>query len=52
MERALELWREANMPELQLKTPWYGYPLDLWTDEDDRLAEAVAHGAYFGPAKD
>ena len=51
MERALEIWRAAKMPELQLKTPWYGYPLDLWTPQDDELAEAVARGDYFYSVK-
>jgi len=51
MERALEIWRQAKMPELQLKTPWYGYPLDFWTADDDALAEAVASGNYFPAAK-
>ena len=31
MERALEIWREEEMPELKLRDPWYGYPLGLWT---------------------
>ncbi len=47
MDRALELWREARMPELKLKSPWHGYPLDLWTAQDDALAQAVAAGDYF-----
>jgi hypothetical protein len=47
MERALEIWREERMPELALRTPWYGYPLGMWTDEDDAVAEAVAAGDYF-----
>ncbi|MBI2231566.1 MAG: UbiD family decarboxylase [Deltaproteobacteria bacterium] len=47
MERALEIWREEEMPELKLRNPWYGYPLDLWTAQDDELAEAVARGDYF-----
>jgi 4-hydroxy-3-polyprenylbenzoate decarboxylase len=51
MERALEIWREERMPELRLKTPWYGYPLDLWTAEDDALAERVAAGEYFKAGK-
>ena len=50
MERALEIWRGEKMPELRLKTPWFGYPLDLWTAEDDALAERVAAGEYFPPA--
>ena len=47
MERALEIWREERMPELALRMPWYGYPLGMWTEEDDAVAEAVAAGDYF-----
>ena len=47
MEQALKIWQEAEMPKLNLKTPWYGYPLGLWDDEDDRLAEKVVQGDYF-----
>ncbi|HLN86251.1 MAG TPA: UbiD family decarboxylase, partial [Candidatus Limnocylindrales bacterium] len=47
MENALKIWQEAEMPKLNLKTPWYGYPLGLWDEEDDRLAEKVAQGEYF-----
>jgi hypothetical protein len=52
MERALKIWHEERMPELRLKTPWYGYPLDLWTSQDDALAEAVARGDYFPSVKE
>jgi len=47
MERALEIWQREGLPELKLRTPWYGYPLGLWTAEDDELAEAVTRGEYF-----
>jgi 4-hydroxy-3-polyprenylbenzoate decarboxylase len=47
MEAALKIWQEEKMPELKLKTPWYGYPLGLWDEQDDQLAEAVARGDYF-----
>jgi len=47
MERALEIWGEERMPELALRMPWYGYPLGMWTAEDDEVAEAVANGDYF-----
>src|SRR5688572_22676284 len=26
LENTLKIWREEKMPELKLKTPWYGYP--------------------------
>ena len=41
------MWREVKMPELQLKTPWYGYPLDLWTTDDDALAMRLWPAALF-----
>ncbi len=51
MERALDIWREEEMPDLKLRNPWYGYPLDLWTAQDDELADAVARGDYFYSVK-
>src|SRR5207249_654329 len=51
MERALEIWRAEEMPELKLRTPWHGYPLDLWTAQDDELAAEVARGDYFYSVK-
>lgn len=47
MERAMEIWREERMPELTLRHPWHGYAFDLWSAEDDELADAVAQGDYF-----
>lgn len=51
MERALEIWGEEKMPELGLKRPWHGYPLGLWTEEDDALADAVSRGDYLSAFK-
>jgi hypothetical protein len=47
MECAIKIWQQEELPDLKLKTPWYGYPLGLWDEEDDRLAELVARGEYF-----
>lgn len=47
MERALKIWQEEGLSQLKLRTPWWGYPLGLWNEEDDRLADAVAGGDYF-----
>jgi UbiD family decarboxylase len=52
MERALKIWQEEKMPELKLKTPWFGYPLGHWDAEDDALAEAVTRGEYFQSKKE
>ncbi len=47
MEQALEIWQKEGLPQLTLKSPWYGYPLGLWSAEDDQMAEAVTRGEYF-----
>ena len=47
MARALEIWRKEGLSPLRLRTPWYGYPLGLWKDEDDELADRVTEGDYF-----
>ncbi|MGH7928670.1 MAG: UbiD family decarboxylase domain-containing protein, partial [Candidatus Binatia bacterium] len=51
MEQALEIWKHEELPELKLKTPWYGYPLGLWDAEDDAIADAVTRGEYFQSKK-
>jgi UbiD family decarboxylase len=51
MEKALEIWQAEGLPSVKLKTPWYGYPLGLWSSEDDALADAVAKGDYFAATR-
>ncbi len=46
MERAVELWKELGLPELQLKEPWHGYLMGLWPDELDEEARMAAEGDY------
>jgi 4-hydroxy-3-polyprenylbenzoate decarboxylase len=46
MQRALDLWREANLPSLQLKEPWHGYELGLWTEDERENANLIARGEY------
>lgn len=47
MERALEIWKkQPDLPEPQLREPWYGYTLGYWTEEDQRLADLIAGGDY------
>jgi UbiD family decarboxylase len=47
MDQALQIWKQEELPELKLKTPWYGYPLGMWDAEDDAIADAVTRGEYF-----
>jgi 4-hydroxy-3-polyprenylbenzoate decarboxylase len=46
MERALEIWQEEKLGELQLRAPWYGYELGNWTKDDEENAELIARGEY------
>jgi 4-hydroxy-3-polyprenylbenzoate decarboxylase len=46
MERALEIWRDHQLPEPELQTPWYGYTLGYWNDEDQKLADLITAGDY------
>ena len=47
MERALDIWREINLPPLDLKNPWYGYSLGLWSAESDHEARLATKGEYY-----
>jgi 4-hydroxy-3-polyprenylbenzoate decarboxylase len=47
MERALEIWKKEGLAPIKLRTPWFGYPLGLWTERDDELADRVTRGDYF-----
>ena len=46
MERALQLWNELGLGPLQLKTPWYGYNLGYWTQDDEENAALIVKGDY------
>jgi UbiD family decarboxylase len=47
MERALVRWKALGLPALDLKTPWHGYPLSAWTEENAEEAELAVTGRYF-----
>ena len=47
MERALELWEREGLPKLSLKSPWYGYNLGFWTDEEKEEARLAVEGRYY-----
>ncbi|MEA2954430.1 MAG: hypothetical protein QOJ96_3950, partial [Alphaproteobacteria bacterium] len=38
MDRALEMWRDLQLPSLNLKEPWWGYSLGHWTEEEEKEA--------------
>ncbi|MCS7142195.1 MAG: UbiD family decarboxylase [Aigarchaeota archaeon] len=47
MERAIELWKELGLPELKLKSPWYGYNLGYWTKDHEMDAELLLKGEHY-----
>jgi 3-polyprenyl-4-hydroxybenzoate decarboxylase len=47
MDNALERWKALSLPELNLQTPWHGYPLSAWTAENAGEAELALQGRYF-----
>jgi 4-hydroxy-3-polyprenylbenzoate decarboxylase len=47
MENAQKRWEALSLPALDLKAPWHGYPLSLWTEENAEEAEGAVTGRYF-----
>jgi UbiD family decarboxylase len=47
MQAALARWKALELPELDLKTPWHGYPLGQWTVENADEALKAVTGRYF-----
>jgi 4-hydroxy-3-polyprenylbenzoate decarboxylase len=46
MEGAKARWDAAGFPPLALGTPWFGYPLTEWTDENREEAQLAVEGRY------
>ena len=44
MERAIEMWRDLQLPSLNLKDPWWGYSLGHWTQEEEEEADLAVEG--------
>jgi len=52
MERAIQIWKEEGLPELnQLKAPWFGYSMGCWTEEDAQEADLAVQSRYFETGK-
>jgi len=46
MEKAIKIWEEEGLPPLKLRTPWYGYNLGDWTEEDKEFAQLAVEGRF------
>lgn len=44
-------WEAMGLPPLELQSPWYGYPLTLWTPENTEEAELALTGRCFETGK-
>lgn len=51
MERALQIWKEEGLPDLKLKTPWWGYNLGDWTEENESESQQAVKGLYYETGK-
>ena len=47
MEHAVEIWQNEGLPPLNLKVPWWGYPLGYWPDQDRDEAALALASEYF-----
>ena len=47
MERAIDIWQGLQLPVLNLKTPWWGYSLGYWTDEEEQEAALAVEGRHY-----
>jgi len=47
MERAIEMWRDLQLPSLTLKDPWWGRSLGAWTEEEEQEAELAVKGLHY-----
>jgi UbiD family decarboxylase len=47
MEKALQIWQEERLPELNLKQPWYGYELGYWPEQFREDADLVVKGEHY-----
>jgi hypothetical protein len=47
MDRAIEIWRDLQLPPLTLKPPYFGYSLGHWTEEEDVEAELATQGRHY-----
>ena len=47
MEHAKTLWEELELPALELKNPWFGYSLGMWSEEAQEEARLASEGNHY-----
>ena len=51
MRNALKIWKEAGLPKLTPKKPWYGYSLGYWPKEYENEAKLAIEGRHYETGK-
>lgn len=46
MDRAMEIWTELGLPNLNLRKPWHGYTLGYWPEMYEHDADLVTKGDH------
>jgi hypothetical protein len=46
MERALDIWKQLELPALRVQQPWHGYSLGDWSEAWDALACNAVSGQW------
>ena len=47
MEDALGLWKQLELPPLNLRPPWFGYELGWWSEENLEAGRIAVQGRYY-----
>lgn len=47
MEKALGIWKELGLPEINPQSPWFGYSLGQWDEELEEEAMLALRGEYY-----
>lgn len=47
MEAARKIWEAEGLPPLTPRSPWYGYSLGYWTEEDETEALLALKGEHY-----
>ncbi len=51
MEQAKKIWEEEGLPQLQVKSPWFGRSLGNWPEKFQEEATIALKGDYFETGK-
>ncbi len=45
--QAQKIWKEEGLPQLKLKSPWYGQSLGYWPEYLEKEAELALKGEHY-----